>query len=247
MAAVPRRAERLRKVAWKLTEQYALPRGREVEAELDDYSHPKCWTFLWRDGPTETQVRRAAAKLDKEALNGVAFRREYTDLAYAVAAIRLLRELDTGEEAIHAGVSPHEARRFLDTLKFPAPANDRERHMAETLMKNSAHRPSCFGDGDAVCWEAAEKGLSPLLRGEGAPPLSPAELLTERYASGRASRLWMFRLIPMTSLEAFAAVQADEKASPEHVAAALTLLPELHAELDAAAAALQARFPLEQP
>ncbi|MER6230959.1 hypothetical protein ABT169_17670 [Streptomyces sp. NPDC001616] len=53
----------------------------------------------------------------------------------------------------------------------------------------------------------------------------------------------MYRLTPLTALEAFAAVQADEKASPEHVTAALTLLPELHAALDAAAASLQERLP----
>ncbi|MFV5998632.1 hypothetical protein ACNPQM_41370 [Streptomyces sp. NPDC056231] len=46
----------------------------------------------------------------------------------------------------------------------------------------------------------------------------------------------------MTPLEAFAAVQADEKAPAEHISAALTLLPELHAALDTAAASLQARL-----
>ncbi|MBV1940846.1 hypothetical protein KUF83_30390 [Streptomyces sp. BV286] len=242
MAAVPRRAERLRKVAWKLTEQYGLPRDRQIEAEIDDYARPKRWTFVWRDGPTETQLRRAAAQLDKEALDGVGCRREYSDTAYAVAAIRCLRDGDPGEDPYHAGVSVYDAGRLLDTTKNPGPSDDRERHMAARLVKASERRPSVYGDGDAICREATEKGLSPLLRGEDAPALTPIELLTERYARGSASALWMYRLTPVTPLEAFAAVQADEKASPEHIAAALTLLPELHAALDAAAASLQERL-----
>ncbi|MEW1677964.1 hypothetical protein AB0O47_32725 [Streptomyces noursei] len=245
MAAVPRRAERLRRIAWKLSEQYGLPRGGELEAEIDDYSRPKKWVLRWRDGPTVTQARRAAGKLDKEALEDVDFRREYSDMAYAVAAIRCLREGDPGQDAFAASVSLYGARRLLDTTKNPGPSDDRERHMAVRLVANSARQSSVYGDGDAICREATQKGLSPLLRGEDAPPLTPIELLTDRYASGRASALWMYRLTPMTALEAFAAVQADDKASSEHVAAALTLLPELHAALDAAAASLQARFPPE--
>ncbi|MET9528209.1 hypothetical protein [Streptomyces coeruleorubidus] len=240
--AVPRRAERLRKVAWKLTEQYGLPHNGQIEAEIDDYAHPKRWRFIWWDGPTETQVRRAAAKLDKEALDGVAFRREYSDTAYAVAAIRFLHEGDPGEDEYRAGVSVYDARRLLEGLKNPGPSDDRERFMAARLIANSERHSSAFGDGDAICREATDKGLSCLLRGEDAPPLSPIEMLTERYASGRAGAAWMRRLIPMTALEAFAAVQADEKAAPEHVAAALSLLPELHAALDAAAKSLHARL-----
>ncbi|MFC8640072.1 hypothetical protein ACFUC2_04850 [[Kitasatospora] papulosa] len=243
MAAVPRRAERLRKVAWQLTEQYGLPNNRQMEAEVDDYARPKQWRFCWRDGPTETQVRRGAAKLDKEALDGVGYRREYSDTAYAVAAIRFLRDGEPGEDEYDAGVSVYDARRLLDATKNPGPSDDRERHMAARLVKASEQRSSAYGDGDAICREATEKGLSPLLRGEEAPPLTPIELLTERYAKGSASALWMYRLTPLTALEAFAAVQADEKASPEHVTAALTLLPELHAALDAAAASLQERLP----
>lgn len=241
--AVPRRAERLRKVAWQLTEQYGLPRDGQIEAELDEYARPKRWTFFWRDGPTETAVRRAAAKLDKEALDGVGYRREYSDTAYAVAAIRLLRESEPGENAFRADVNVFEARRLLDTLKNPGPRDEQERAMAARLVKASEGRSSAFGDGDSICREATEKGLSPLLRGENAPPLTPIETLTDRYASGRASALWMRRLITMTPLEAFAAVQADEKADPAHIEAALSLLPELHAALDAAAASLQARVP----
>ncbi|WP_404949052.1 hypothetical protein HFP70_35305 [Streptomyces sp. ARC14] len=243
MAAVPRRAERLRKVAWQLTEQYGLPRNRPFEAEIDPYARPKRWVLEWRDGPTETAVRRAAAKLDKEALEGVGYRREYSDLAWAVAAIRIVRDGDPGEDVFRADVNVFEARRLLDTLKNPGPSDDRERAMAERLVKASERRSSAFGDGDSICREATEKGLSPLLRGEGAPPLTPIEALTDRYASGRASGQWMRRLITMTPLEAFAAVQADEKAEPAHIAAALSLLPELHAALDAAAASLQARVP----
>ncbi|MEV0487275.1 hypothetical protein AB0I69_42585 [Streptomyces sp. NPDC050508] len=242
MAAVARRAERLRKVAWSLTEQYELPLDRQIEARIDDYARPKRWTFFWWDGPTETQVRRAAAKLDKDALDGVGYQREYSYIAYAVAAIRFLREGDPGEDPFRAGVSVYDARRLLDALKNPGPSDEREHAMAERLVKASERHSSAFGDGDSICREATEKGLSPLLRGEGAPPLSPIEMLTERYASGRASAVWMRRLIPMTALEAFAAVQADAKASPEHVAAALSLLPELHVALDAAAASLQARL-----
>ncbi|MFC0842178.1 hypothetical protein ACFH04_00255 [Streptomyces noboritoensis] len=73
-----------------------------------------------------------------------------------------------------------------------------------------------------------------------ATALSPIEQLTDRYATGRARIAWQ-QLAPMTALEAFSAVQADPEAGPEAIAAALTLLPELHGALDAAAADRKAR------
>ncbi|MGW7505907.1 hypothetical protein ACWGIR_30900 [Streptomyces albidoflavus] len=242
MGTVPRRAERLRKVARKLTEQYGLPWERPIEAEIDAYARPKQWVLSWQDGPTEGQVRRAAAKLDKEALAGVGFRREYSDLAYAVAAIRFLQEQEP-ENAFqaHVRVGFYDARRALEAVKSPGPSDARERYMAERLVAAAEGRSTAFGDGDAICHQATEKGLSVLLRGEDGPELSPVEVLTERYAQGRASALWRHRLIPMTALEAFAAAQADTNAAPEHVAAALSLVPSLHVELDAAAEALRER------
>ncbi|MFC8538032.1 hypothetical protein ACFUJY_29530 [Streptomyces sp. NPDC057249] len=243
MAAVPRRAERLRKVAWKLTEQYGLPRGREVTAELDPYSRPKVWVIEWRDGPTEAQLRRAAAKLDKEVLEGVGFRREYSDQAYAAAAIRFLRDGEPIQDEYRPDVNVYQVRRLLDSMKNPGPRDARERFMSAVLVKNAERQSSVFGDGDAICREATQEGLACLLWDKGAySSLSPIEMLTERYATGRASALWRYRLIPMTAPEAFAAVQADYQASPEQIAAALSLLPQLHAALDTAAASLQERL-----
>ncbi|WP_331743962.1 hypothetical protein OH809_44205 (plasmid) [Streptomyces sp. NBC_00873] len=77
--------------------------------------------------------------------------------------------------------------------------------------------------------------------------LTPAELLTARYAQGAAQRAWNRRLAPLTPLEAFSAVQADSNAPAEIVAAALTLVPKLHAALDTAAAELRARTDAEKP
>ncbi|MFG3371316.1 hypothetical protein ACIPWY_40210 [Streptomyces sp. NPDC090032] len=134
------------------------------------------------------------------------------------------------------------ARDYLDGIKNPAPRDDRERALAARLVKEAESEPSASGAGDAICRLVSNKGLAWLMRGEGAPPLSPLELLTNRYAGSRANLAWMRRLVPMTPLEAFAAVQADEKAKPEYVAAALTLIPALHVALDAAATELTGRL-----
>lgn len=62
MAAVPRRAERLRRLARQLSEEFALPPDA-IAARIDDYAVPKVWRLYWCDGPTEPQLQRAAEKL----------------------------------------------------------------------------------------------------------------------------------------------------------------------------------------
>jgi hypothetical protein len=244
--AVPRRAERLRRIAYQLNEQYGLPRDTEVRTEIDEYARPKVWRFLWWDGPTEGQVKRAAAKLDKDALEGVAFRREYTAASYALAAIRLAQAGDPEHDLYGSQATAYDAQKLLGTIKNPEPRDERERSMAARLVVAADGKPSVYGDGDAICNLVRDKGLAWLLRGDGDVTLSPIERLTERYAPSRASLAWSRRLESMTALEAFSAVQADPTAKPDAVVDALTLLPTLHAELDQAAAELRARVTGEE-
>jgi hypothetical protein len=102
-------------------------------------------------------------------------------------------------------------------------------------------------DDELICRLVSDKGLAWLLRGDDAPLPSPIEQLTDHYATSHERLAWERRLVPMSALGALGAVQTDMKAPTEMVTAALTLLPTLHAELETAAAALQARVPGSEP
>ncbi|MGW0562888.1 hypothetical protein ACWDZ4_20270 [Streptomyces sp. NPDC003016] len=236
--AVANRSARLHRLTSQLAEEFGL-RPREVEAEYDE--RRRVWSIQWLDGPTAGQMQRAAKKRDAEVLTDVTFRRDYTNPVWALAAIRMAMAAEEAED--FPWISAWEARRWLDKVKNPRPRNERERAMATRLVEASVSSTSSYPDDERMCKLVSTKGIAWLLRGgtEEAPALSPIELLTDRYASGKAHRAWAARLVPLTPLEAFGIVQADPEAPADVVAAALTLVPELHAALDTAAAALRAR------
>ncbi|MEV8546926.1 hypothetical protein [Streptomyces sp. NPDC051572] len=91
-----------------------------------------------------------------------------------------------------------------------------------------------------ICKLVQEQGLAHFLRHTDVE-LTPIERVTAHYAPPRALLAWSRRLVPMTALEAFSAVEADPTAKPDAVLDALTLLATLHADLDQAAAELQTR------
>jgi hypothetical protein len=88
-----------------------------------------------------------------------------------------------------------------------------------------------------------DNGVAALLRDRdaGETLLTPVEVLTDRYATGEAVKAWKRRLIPLTPLEAFLAVLADQEPEPDAAAAALALVPEVHESVDTAAEVLNAR------
>jgi hypothetical protein len=115
--------------------------------------------------------------------------------------------------------------------------------MAERLAAMADESGSWKGPETVTTDACAERGIAWLLEDFPEAPLSPAELLTARYATGEDRKAWAYRLTPMPPLQAFSAVQADPEAAHDAITAALTLLPDLHAALDTAAADLQRRAP----
>ncbi|MFI5987566.1 hypothetical protein ACIBEA_42730 [Streptomyces sp. NPDC051555] len=111
--------------------------------------------------------------------------------------------------------------------------------MANIVAQSKASGgPGWGGESQVICDYVAKKGIAAFLTDV---ELTPIEALTAHYASGEAERAWRRRMVPLTPLEAFSTAQADEQPPSATVEAALTLLPELHAALDAAAVRLRAR------
>lgn len=243
--AVANRSARLRRLAAKLTEEFGLPWGhRAIEPYYDETRRD--WTFRWQDGPTIEQVRRAARKAQPEAVEGLNYRRRLSAEAHALGALRITLAAEPENDDFQGPyVSPSRIEEHFAQTRNPAPQAGREATMVANLLKASKdHGRNYWDESERACNYVMEKGLAKALDGV---DLTPLELLTARYAQGAAERAWRRRLVPLTPLEAFSAAQADTKASPEAVAAALALVPELHAAIDTAAAALQARVKDSEP
>ncbi|MGW0033007.1 hypothetical protein ACWDXD_24720 [Streptomyces sp. NPDC003314] len=236
------RSDKLRRLAHELSQKYELDytRREQIEPQYDDRF--RTWTFSWQDGPTVEQVKRAARKAQPEAAKDLYYERRFSSRTIALGALRLLRA--GGGEDDGYGEPYFDLQAVEDALRLvskPRPSDDRERLVAEAVvaMADGDHGAGWASNSDVVRL-IRNRGLAEFLRKSGAE-LTPIEALTDRYASSRASVAWRYRLTPMSALQAFAAVQADPAATPEHVAAALTLVPRLHAELDLAADMLRAR------
>ncbi|MGW3308203.1 hypothetical protein ACWDG9_16635 [Streptomyces sp. NPDC001073] len=237
--AVANRSSRLRSLAHNLTKHFGLPWGYgQIEAEYDETRRE--WTYVWVDGPTVEQVRREARKAQPEAVEDLKYERRLSDTVYALGVLRMTlaaEPVDNDFRGPH--FLPREIAEYFAKAKNPAPKEGREATMVANLLKVSEEHGRNFWDAvDRVSDFVATNGFARALSGV---ELSPLELLTARYAQGPAERAWRRRLIPLTPLEAFSAVHADQEARQDAVDAALTLLPELHAALDAAAADLTAR------
>ncbi|MER0443149.1 hypothetical protein ABR738_00910 [Streptomyces sp. Edi4] len=241
------RSARIRKLATSLSEQFGLDYAKHqwIEAEYDDRRSE--WTLSWVDGPTVTQVSRAARTADKEAIEGVRYERRYSPQAYALGAIGWAlagADLQGGEWWATSRVEEHLAK-----VKNPGrPKPGRESDMVERLLTAADKgRGRTYTDGSEICGLVDKRGLAWLLIPAGKPdeqlPLTPLELLTARYAWGEKQKAWREHLAPLTELEALAAVQADQEASAEAVEAVLTLVPDVHAAIDSAVAELRTRLP----
>lgn len=242
------RSARIRKLSTGLSEHFGLDYSKRewIEAEYDDSRAE--WTLSWTDGPTLTQVTRAARAADKEVTDGLRYQRRYSQRAYALGAIRWAlagADLQAGSD----WWASSQVEEHLAKVKNPGrPKPGRESAMVERLIEAADKgRGRNYAQGAEICGLVSKRGLSWLLTPAGKPddwlPLTPLEVLTERYAQGKQQRAWWSSLEPLTALEAFAAVQADEEATGESVEAVLTLVPDLHAAVDAAAAELRARVP----
>lgn len=243
MAAPKNRSVRLNRIASELNTKYGLDwqRGEHIDAEYDDTRHQ--WSYGWTDGPTVEQVRRAARKMDREVTEGLVYRRELSQKTVALGAIRLAMAPTARRDfRDRPSITPSDVEELWRTVSKPRPRDAREEAMAAAIVAEAnGDRGLNWASGYDLCRLVQERGLAVFLRRAGVE-LTPIERLTDRYASSPASLAWSHQLTPMTALEAFSAVQADTKAKPQAVTDALTLLPDLHAALDNAAADLQARL-----
>ncbi|WP_228984239.1 hypothetical protein [Streptomyces sp. DH12] len=244
--AVSNRSARLRRLARALNEQYGLDyrQHQQIEPEYDD---ARTWTYTWTDGPTVEQVKRAARKADPEATDGLRYERRLSQETFVLGLVRHSGDRETETDGLER---PYLAEMAVEELwrkvPSPKPRTERERLLVEAIVTEAnGGRGRGWASRYELCRLVQERGLAPFL--ERAVELAPIEVLTVRYASGRGSMAWRHRLKPLTAQEAFSAVQADPEAPADAVAAALTLVPELHAALDAAAAALRSRTPPAPP
>ncbi|MER5482558.1 hypothetical protein ABT024_04990 [Streptomyces sp. NPDC002812] len=242
--AVANRSARLRRLAGALTGQFGLPWGPpSIEARYDEARRE--WTFAWPDGPTVAQVRRAAKAAEPEAVEGLLYERALSPETYALGVLRITMAAAPSDSDFQSpGIDPYDVERFFEKTKSPKAHGREAAIVANILAEYKTSGPGWGGESQVLCTHVAKKGIGAFLTGV---ELTPVEALTERYARGEAERAWRRRMAPLTPLEAFSAVQADEEPPAATVEAALALLPELHAALDIAAARLRAKAALYPP
>jgi hypothetical protein len=237
---VANRSTRLRRLSGTLTELFGLPWGRgSLEAYYDETSRE--WSFRWTDGPTVAQVKKEATQRQPEACEGLKYVRRLSDEVCVAGLIRMTTAAEPHEDERFRGrhFFRSDIEQYFARAKNPSPKAGREATMVANLLKLAeGHGRNYMDMPERVADYLATYGFTRALADV---ELTPLELLTHRYAEGDAERAWRFRLATMTPLQAFSAVQADPEAMHDAITAALTLLPELHAALDTAAADLQAR------
>lgn len=74
---------------------------------------------------------------------------------------------------------------------------------------------------EQICHHVRQAGLEPILLRTSAP-LTPAELLTVRYARSHGHPAWRYCLVPMDDAQLVRTVHTDRAAPAEHVEAALS-------------------------
>ncbi|MGW4087063.1 hypothetical protein ACWEGS_28925 [Streptomyces sp. NPDC004822] len=240
--AVADRAKRLHALARELNKHFELPAGTVV-AELDHYYRPAKWFLRWMDGPPMAQVIAAAKKIDDDVLGEAKLFRSYSDFTWALATIRLTMSRD--EPPWEEGYYPNYGHlsTWLEKRTAPRARSKREQVLADRLAVMFNDSLSGRPSDELIQDYVRERGVAPLLQveGHGEIPLSPLEVLTDRYATGEALKAWKRRLVPLKPLEAFLAVLADQEPEPDAAAAALALVPEVHQAVDRAAEELGTR------
>lgn len=197
--------------------------------DADGYRHGPCraergaaddaWTLAWTDGPTVAQVLR---ELGPEG-EGVRCRRLLSEETVALGAVRLATE---GAPGVRPVITPEAVERLWCEVPSPRPATERERALVYAVVYE-AHdnaRSNRVADG-RICDLVATAGLAWFLK-RMRVPLTPAELLTARYAAAHGHLAWKYRLTPMAVPALLRAVLADRRASPELLTAALALASE---------------------
>ncbi|MER7707161.1 hypothetical protein ABTX81_30210, partial [Kitasatospora sp. NPDC097605] len=227
--------------------------GRALACEFDaNYDDPtRRWRVTWQDGPTEDRVRRSVERDLKDHADVIGLRRDYSEDATVLGALRMYTSGAVDEYSGYVGVQAwvlrDEGRRLLERVPDPlSTATGQEKALVAHLLQQTVRPIPSYGggpqrhtypDGEAAVGLLVKAGgLGPLLAGDGEPPvdLTPTQFLTITYATDGAGAVWRRYGRPMSARAAVDAVLADPHPTPAAAAAARTLLPALRAELDAA-------------
>ncbi|MFD4397279.1 hypothetical protein [Kitasatospora sp. NPDC058478] len=226
----------------------------QADVDADYYDHKRRWEIRWHDGPTEATVRAAVERQIPEHQEIIYTSRDFSDEVLVLAALRLF----VADEAHHWGDLRYAAQRSLEDVAHPMrTATARESAMVERVLEESAQETRWGRSRDAdyaLALLKERRGIGWLLtppapaqdsrQPEADAPvpavleLSPVELLTARYALGEQGAAWRERAAAMPAGAAFDAALADEEIDKETALAALRLVAERQAALDAATALL---------
>ncbi|WP_370409277.1 hypothetical protein [Streptomyces fradiae] len=196
--------------------------GTAFAVEADTGDGP---ALAWTDGPTADQVAEAARApaLTSEAAEGLAFHRALSERAVALGAIRLAVAPSPLACGLPVPVSPAGIESLWWRTPLPATATPREERLVYGLLYevHDDHH-SNHVTPQQICDGLARRGIATLLLRSGAE-LTPAEILTARYAAAHGHLAWRHRLATMPVPVLLRAVREDPQASPECRAAARML------------------------
>ncbi|MFI7289698.1 hypothetical protein ACIBRY_24075 [Streptomyces anulatus] len=217
--------------------------GAEVEAVQDPDTGR--WTLEWTDGETVEAVERAVrAAGGQEAAPGphheLHYRRRLSETAVALGAVRLTTSTDgSGPRPL---VDAPAVEAFWRDVRLPSPLTEREALLVYGLIYqvHDDHRRN-EAEPEQICHLVRQAGLAVILlrRPEA---LTPAELLTARYAGSHGHPAWRYCLVPMDDARLVQAVDEDRTATAEHLRAALTLAAALADTPEAVVSHLRARL-----
>lgn len=200
---------------------------REFGAEVEPIHDPDTgrWTLEWTDGETVERVDRAVRAAGPEATrglrHGLRLRRRLSETAVALGAVRLTTSTDGSGPRPSVDAAAVEA--FWRDVRLPSPLTEREALLVYGLIyqAHDDHRRN-EAEPEQICRLVRQAGLAVfLLRRPRA--LTPAELLTARYAASHGHPAWRYCLVPMDDARLVQAVDEDRTATAEHLKAALTL------------------------
>ncbi|MFI1251762.1 hypothetical protein ACH4TY_34440 [Streptomyces anulatus] len=219
--------------------------ARESGAEVEAVHDPETgrWTLEWTDGETVEDVQRAVRAAGPEAArglhHGLHYRRRLSESAVALGAVRLATSTDGSGPRPHVDAAAVEA--FWRDVRLPSPLTEREALLVYGLIYqvHDDHRRN-DAEPEQICYLVRQAGLATILlrRPE---TLTPAELLTARYAGSHGHPAWRHCLVPMDDARLVRAVHADRTATAAHLKAALTLATALPDTPEAVTSQLRAR------
>ncbi|MFD7828475.1 hypothetical protein [Kitasatospora sp. NPDC059803] len=236
---------------------HQMAKTYDCAMDTDYYDHRRRWEIRWHDGPTEATVRAAVARQLPQHQEVIALCRDLSEEAIVLGAIRcyITGEVHQWNDLRYA------AQRSLEDVAHPLrTATARESAMVERVLEESAQETRWGRDRDAsyaLALLKERRGIGwlltpPVPAQDGRQPeadapvpaaleLSPVELLTARYALGEQGAAWRERAAAMPAAQAFDAALADEEIDKETALAALRLVAERQAALDAATVLLIGR------